>query len=57
MLQYCGMTKSGFTASVYMVTREMIESGSKIVPLASYEPFVYGKLNVYSYQKVPFCGS
>lgn len=43
MLDYCGMTKSMFTASIYMVTREMIESGKEILPMASYEPFVYSK--------------
>ena len=47
VLKYCGMTKASRTATVYMVTREMIESGMDVVPLASYEPFVFCKCTVF----------
>ena len=47
VMKYCGLSKSAFVTSLYMVTREMIESGMEILPLASYDPFVYGKCNIH----------
>ena len=49
MLEYCDMNKSELTASVYMVTREMVESGMEVLPLASYEPYIARKSCVFLY--------
>ena len=42
-LKYCKHTRSELTTSVYMVTREMMESGMEVLPLASYEPYIARK--------------
>ncbi len=38
-LRYCGVT----TGSLYLVNREMAESGMEIKPMAVYRPFIYCK--------------
>lgn len=43
VFEYCGLRKEDYITSFYMINREMIESGMDVVPLASYEPFVYCK--------------
>ena len=43
VLEYCGWSKAFYTASLYMVTREMVDSGMDVTPLVSYEPFVLSK--------------
>ena len=43
VLHYCGWGRSDYTASLYMVTREMMESGMDVTPLASYKPFLYSE--------------
>ncbi len=41
LFEYCGRDFGSDTTYVYMVNREMIESGMDITPLASYEPYVF----------------
>ena len=38
-LRYCGET----TISLYLVNREMVESGVELKPLAQYRPIIYCK--------------
>lgn len=44
LLDYCGKSKAEMTISLYMLTREMIESGMQVLPLATYEPYLYCEL-------------
>ena len=43
VLEYCGWNMAYFTASLYMVNREMLESDMDVTPLTTYKPFVYGE--------------
>ena len=43
VMEYCWMRKNNFIANLYMVTREMMESGMEARPLATYQPFLFGE--------------
>ena len=45
-LSYCGENMEHLTASLWLVTREMVEKGEEIKPLATHKPFLLSKLNV-----------
>lgn len=49
LLEYCGESRAGMTISLYMVTREMIESGLGVRPLATYEPHLYCKYSSFKF--------
>ena len=40
---YCGESFGRLTAYLWLVTREMIESGAEIQPIATHEPFFFSK--------------
>ena len=43
-LAYCGESMAGLTTSLWLVTREMVERGMEIKPLAIHKPFLFSKL-------------
>ena len=45
LLSYCGKSSADLTVSLFMVTREMVESGMSVLPLASLEPYYCGELS------------
>ena len=42
-LRYCGYSREHLTGLLYLVTREMLDGTENIIPLATHDPFVYGK--------------
>ena len=42
-MRYCGESYSRLTAYLWLVTREMIESGVEIKPIGMHEPFILSK--------------
>ena len=42
-LNYCGESFGRLTAYVWLVTREMIEGGTEIKPIAIHEPFLFSE--------------
>ena len=43
-MRYCGESYNQLTAYLWLVTREMIESGVEIKPIAKHEPFIFSEL-------------
>ena len=43
-IRYCGDSYGRLTAYLWLVTREMIESGVEIKPIAMHEPYIFSKL-------------
>ena len=42
-MRYCGESYDRLMAYLWLVTREMIESGVEIKPIAMHEPFIFSK--------------
>ena len=42
-MKYCGASFSSLTTYVWLVTREMIEGGAVIKPIAIHEPFLFSE--------------
>lgn len=43
-LTYCGESFPRLTTYLWIVTREMVEKGEELKPLAMHEPFLFSKL-------------
>ena len=41
---YCGESFPRLTTSLWLVTREMVEKGEELKPIAIHEPFIFSKL-------------
>ena len=50
LLNYCGKSKADMTISLYMVTREMIESEMQVLPIATYGPHLFSESNHGTHQ-------
>lgn len=54
---YCGESFPRLTSYLWLVTREMIEKGEELKPLAIHEPFMFSKLvNIKVSYRIVFGG-
>ena len=42
-MAYCGETFNRLTSYLWLVTREMVEKGEELKPIAVHEPFIFSK--------------